>query len=216
MNNLNFKIWFENITLGTEEVDERQIDSAYGNAKFAVKLVQMYDKTLAPQDKLLLNINTIATLSQGVYGLYNSKENKQVIADQIPAGIVNKIKMIFGSDVIGRENIDSVPKDILKGIPLAVIKQKIPEININALKPSDVIHVNIQKHLMKYGDSPEAIRDIASTIVHEATHALDTAKTGNTSEGSAQNAEKRFLDWFYKNLSFIQNSMPIFKNLKER
>ena len=51
---LNFKLWLEAITLGTEEVDERQIDSAYQNAKFAVKLVQMYDKTLPANDKLLL------------------------------------------------------------------------------------------------------------------------------------------------------------------
>lgn len=210
---LNFKFWLEAITLGTEEVDDRQINAAYQNAKFAVKLVQMYDKTLPANDKLLLNINTIATLNQGVYGLYNSKENKEVITSQIPPQIVNKIKMIFGKDIIGKESIDNLPRDVIKGIPLAVIKQKIPEINIAALKPSDVIRVNVQKHLMKHGDSPEAVFEIASTIVHEAQHALDMAKNNSTNEGSAKGAENRFADWFKKNINQIKTQIPFFQSI---
>lgn len=210
---LNFKLWLEAITLGTEEVDERQIDSAYQNAKFAVKLVQMYDKTLPANDKLLLNINTIATLNQGVYGLYNSKEARQVIANQIPPETVNKIKMIFGNDIIGKEPIDNLSRDVIKGIPLAVIKQKIPEINISTFKPSDVIHVNVQKHLMKHGDSPEAVFELASTIVHEAQHALDMAKNNRTDEGSAIGAEKRFAEWFKRNLNQIKSQIPFFQSI---
>ena len=210
---LDFKIWLEAITLGTEEVDERQIDAAYANAKHAVKLVQMYDKSLPLNNKLLLNINTIATLSQGVYGLYNSKETKEVLANQIPPEVLNKIKMIFGQDVIGKEPIDNMPRDVIKGIPLAVLKQKIPEINLASLKPADVIRVNVQKHLTKHGDSPEAVFELASTIVHEAQHALDMEKQNRTDEGSAKAAEKRFADWFKRNINQIKSQIPFFQNI---
>lgn len=210
---LNFKLWLEAITLGTEEVDERQIDAAYNNARHAVKLVQLYDKSLPANDKLLINISTIGTLSQGVYGLYNSKETRKVLTSQIPPETLNKIKMIFGPDIIGKESIDGLPRDAIKGLPLAVIKQKIPEINISTLKPSDVIHVNVQKHLMKHGDSPEAVLEIASTIVHEAQHALDMEKNNRTDEGSAKAAEKRFSDWFKRNLNSIKQQIPFFKNI---
>lgn len=210
---LNFKLWLEAITLGTEEVDERQIDAAYNNARHAVKLVQLYDKSLPANDKLLINISTIGTLSQGVYGLYNSKETRKVLTSQIPPETLNKIKMIFGPDIIGKESIDGLPRDAIKGLPLAVIKQKIPEINISTLKPSDVIHVNVQKHLMKHGDSPEAVFEIASTIVHEAQHALDMEKNNRTDEGSAKAAEKRFSDWFKRNLNSIKQQIPFFKNI---
>lgn len=210
---LNFKLWLEVITLGTEEVDERQIDAAYNNARHAVKLVQLYDKSLPTNDKLLINISTIGTLSQGVYGLYNSKETRKVLTSQIPPETLNKVKMIFGQDIIGKESIDGLPRDAIKGLPLAVIKQKIPEINISTLKPSDVIHINVQKHLAKHGDSPEAVFEIASTIVHEAQHALDMEKNNRTDEGSAKASEKRFADWFKKNINSIKSQIPFFKNI---
>ena len=75
----SFIQWLEQSTLGTEMVDERQIDSAYDKAKFSVKLVQMYDETLPRDQRLLLNISTIATLNKGVYGMYSSAEDKKVI-----------------------------------------------------------------------------------------------------------------------------------------
>jgi len=210
---LNFTLWFEAITLGTEEVDERQIDSAYKNAKYAVKLVQMYDKSLPLNDKLLLNVSTIATLNQGVYGLYNSKEAKEVITNQIPPQILNKIKMIFGNDIIGKESIDNLSRDTIKGIPLAVIKQKIPEINVSMLKSSDVIHVNVQKHVSEHGDTAEGIFELASTIVHESQHALDMSKNNKTDEGSAKGAEKRFSDWFKRNINQIKSQIPLFASI---
>ena len=77
---MNFKKWFnENITLGTELVDETQIDAVYNKAKYAVKLVQMYDQTLPKDQRLLPNISMIANLSlrPDVLGLFNSKENKK-------------------------------------------------------------------------------------------------------------------------------------------
>ena len=210
-----FKKWLES-TLGTEEVDESQIDSAYANAKHAVKLVQLYDKTLPNNQKLLLNISTIATLTQKVYGLYNSKENKEVILNQanLKPEQLNKIKMTFGQDVIGKENIDNVPRDVIKGISLNVIKKYIPDINLTAFSPSNVIHVNVQEHLMKHKDPVVATLEIASTIVHEATHVLDFLNTNNSPESNAVAAEKRFKDWVKKNWNMIQQQIPFFKDFQ--
>ena len=151
-------------TLGTDIVDERQIDAIYNKAKFSVKIVQLYSKLTG--QKILHNISTIAPLSQGVYGLYNSAENKKVIGPSI----ANKIKFKFGQDVMSQNKLNTLPN--------AVIKQHVPDIDASQLKPSVVIHVNIQKIIRELGDTKEAIIEIASTIIHEATHDLEYQNTG--------------------------------------
>jgi len=208
------KMHVEAITLGTEEVDESQIDSAYQNAKYAVQLVKLYDLTLPKGRKLLANISTIATLNQGVYGLYNSKENKEVILNQlaIKPEQLNKIKMTFGQDAIGKENIDGLPRDVVKGVSLNVIKKYIPEINVSAFSPSSVIHVNVQKHLQTHKDPTSSIIELASTIVHEATHELDFTNTNATSESSATAAEGKFKNWVKNNWNTITQKIKIFQS----
>ena len=208
------KIHLEAITLGTEEVDESQIDSAYQNAKYAVQLVKLYDLTIPKGKKLLSNISTIATLNQGVYGLYNSKENKEVILNQlaIKPEQLNKIKMTFGQDAIGKENIDGLPRDVVKGVSLNVIKKYIPEINVSAFSPSSVIHVNVQKHLQTHKDPISAVIELASTIVHEATHELDFTNTNATSESSAVAAEGKFKNWVKNNWNMITQKIKIFQS----
>jgi hypothetical protein len=181
-------------TLGTEEVDEHQIDMAYNKAKYSVKLVQLYDQMT--NQKLLTNISTIATLNQGVYGLYNSVENKKVIGNNV----ANKVKMKFGQDVMQNHKIDQVPN--------VVIKQYIPDVDLKQIQPSDVIHVNVQKHLQTHGDSKETIIELASTIVHECTHELELQTTGKTSEVGPVNAERRFKDWVQKNWTTIVSKIP--------
>ena len=43
---MNFKKWFEQNTIGTDQVDERQLNVIYDKAKYAVQLVRMYDRNL--------------------------------------------------------------------------------------------------------------------------------------------------------------------------
>lgn len=188
------KKYFEQNTVGTELVDETQIDSAYQKSKYAVKLVQLYDQMTG--QKLLTNISTIATLNQGVYGLYNSAENKKVIGPNVS----NKVRMIFGDEVIQSNKLDKIPN--------AIIKQYIPDVDLNKIKPSDVIRINIQKHMAAHGDTLETVLEIASTIVHECTHELELQTTGRTSEVGPVAASQRFLDWTKKNWNTIVGRIP--------
>lgn len=186
-------------TVGTEFVDDRQIDALYNKAKFSVKLVQLYSKMTS--QKILHNISTIAPLNQGVYGLYNSSENKKLIGPSI----ANKIKFKFDQGLLDQNNLNKLPN--------SVIKKYIPDIDINQIKPSNVIHVNVQKIVRELGDTKEAVIEIASTIIHEATHDLEYQSTGNTNESGPKNAESKFKYWVSKNWNFILTRIPQLANL---
>lgn len=203
---ISFKLWKilkEDMTLGTEFVDERQLDAAYDKAKYSVKLVQLYDATLPADQKLLLNISTIATLNQGVYGMYTSAEDKKVIGPQVLA----KLRLKFGDEMIQNQSIQRLPAQ--------VIKRYVPDVDLNQIKSSDVIHVNVQKHLQTHGDSIGAVLEIASTIVHECTHELERQKTGTTSEVGPVQAEQRFMAWVRSNWNTILSRIPQLKTLPQ-
>ena len=191
----SFNEWLnENLNVvGTENVNS-QIDNLYNKAKYAIKLVQLYGKMT--NQKLLNNISTIAPLNSGVYGLYNSAENKKVLSP-IAA---NKIKFKFGQNILSQNNLNKVPN--------VVIKQHIPDIDENQLKPSDVIRVNVQKIVRELGDTKEAVIEIASTIIHEATHELEFQTTGKTNEIGPKAAESKFKDWVHKNWNLISSRIP--------
>lgn len=187
--NISFKTWLEINTVGTKEVDESKIDALYDKAKISVKLVQMFN------EKLLYNINTIVPLQTGVYGLYNSAKNQKVI-DQQEA---EKIRLKFGKDVIDKHQIDMIPN--------IVLKQKMPEIDLNKIHPSDTIEVNISRILRELGNTKRAVIEIASTIVHEATHENELQTKGSTSEIGPKAAEVQFLNWVKANKATIDNML---------
>lgn len=187
----DFKEWMN--TVGTENVDSK-IDHIYDKAKYAIKLVQLYGR--ATGQKLLNNISTIAPLNSGVYGLYNSGENKKVIG---PA-VANKIRFKFGGDIASQQNIQKLPN--------AVIKKYFPEIDERQLSPSDVIHVNVQRIVREFGDTNKAVIEIASTIVHEATHELEFQKTGKTDETGPRKAEADFKNWVVSNWNQVVAKIP--------
>jgi hypothetical protein len=184
-------------TVGTENV-ESKIDHLYDKAKFAIKIVQIYSKE--NRLNLLKNISTIAPLNSGVYGLYNSAENKKVIGPSV----ANKIKFKFGNNLVQQNNVQKLPN--------AVIKQHIPDIDTNHLVPSDVIHVNVQKIVKELGDTRQALIEIASTIVHEATHEIEFQNTGKTDEIGPKKAEEAFKSWAEKNWGRISSLIPQIKN----
>jgi hypothetical protein len=190
---MRFKLWLETVagTLGTELVDESQIDSIYDKAKISVKLVQLYSRE--NRIKLLNNISTIANLSSGAYGLYNSAGNKKVINQNA----MQKIRLKFGDDVFKNNKINNIPE--------VVIKKYIPDIQDADVQQSDVIYVNVNRIIKELGDTSQAILEIASTIVHEATHEKEREEKGYTNETIPVMEEKKFLNWFKINrLRLIQ------------
>lgn len=199
---LNFKNFIEQIyqpnpkTIGTEEVDESQVDTIYDKTKIAVQIVRAYDQTRSPGKKLLLNVSTIANLASGAYGLYNSGENKEILSQVA----TNKIRIKFGEDFIRRHGADSMP--------LSVLKKYFPDLGPNDIKPSDVIHVNVSRIIREKGDNLSAILEIASTIVHEATHELEMSNYGKTSEVGPVAAEKEFSHWFLSNFNYLRTKIP--------
>lgn len=201
---IRYKFWKElqeySSTLGTEFVDESQIDAVYDKAKYAVKLVQLYDETLPKDQKLLLNISTIATLNQGVYGMYASTEDKKFLGQQALA----KLRLRFGNEAVQKASQDGS----LNRLPVIVLKHYAPEIDTSQIKSSDIIHVNVRQHLMKHGDSLNAILEIASTIVHECTHELERQLKGSTSEAGPVVAERVFMGWVGQNWQKILARIP--------
>lgn len=201
-----FRKWLEANTLGTDEVESR-IDQIYDKAKYAIKIVQMYVKAKSPNDperNLLKNISTVAPLNSGVYGLYNSAENKAVIG---PAA-ASKIRFKFGNDVVRQQNN-------LQKLPATVISQYLPDVDARHITPSDVIHVNVQKIVRELGDTIEAVLEIASTIVHEATHEMEYRQDGKTGEGGPKAAEARFMLWAKANINSIISSIPQLKSFQQ-
>lgn len=189
----HFRSWlFENSTIGTENVDSK-IDHLYDKAKYAIKLVQLYSRSTG--QKLLNNISTVAPLHSGVYGLYNSAENKKVIG---PAA-ANKIRFKFNQPTI-QQNIQRLPN--------SVIKQYFPDIDERQIMPSDVIHVNVQRIVREMGDTKDAVLEIASTIVHEATHELEFQTKGKTDEVGPKKAEEIFKNWVRTNWNSVVTKIP--------
>lgn len=186
-------------TIGTENVDSSKVEQLYDKTKISVKLVQLYDKMT--NQNLLKNINTIAPLSSNVYGMYLSKENKKIIGNKV----YEKLKLLFPKDIMLDQKIQTLPN--------AVIKKYIPELNEKDLQPSDTIHVNVKKIINELKDDKKSIIEIASTIVHEATHEIELQTTGKTNEIGPKNAENKFVDWVDKNWNLIQNRISELKNI---
>lgn len=195
---LNFKEWINQNTIGTEMVDSSQIERLYDKAKLSVKLVQIYDKMT--NQSLLKNISTIAPLASGVYGMYMSKENKRVIGKQT----ADKMRLLFPKDMMLQQKLQTLPN--------AVIKKYVPDVNEKELQPTDTIRVNVKKIVDKLGDSKEAILEIASTIIHEATHEIELQNTGKTNEIGPKNAEAKFIQWANQNWNTIKTRIPELAN----
>lgn len=180
----NFKEWMK-------QVDERQIDAIYQKANKAVELVRMYDP------KLLENISTIADLPSGAYGLYNSGENKKVLPQNTERSL-----LYWGK--IQRQNLNTIPEK--------VILQYYPQLKPQDITPSDTIRVNVHRIMREFQSDFDRIIQIASTIVHEATHEIERETTGKTSETTAYAAERKFMSWVQANLKTIMAKFPDVSN----
>ena len=114
-----------------------------------------------------------------------------------------KIKMKFDPQTLKNTPIDKIPE--------VIIKKYIPELGPNDIQQSDVIHVDVKNILRRYGDTPEAIIQIASTIVHECTHEIERELTGSTKDGpgtAVEIAETKFRKWVETNKKSISQRIP--------
>ena len=123
--------------------------------------------------------------------------------EKINDKFVLKIKFKFGDDVFSSQKINKIPE--------VVIRKYIPDISPDEIQQSDIIHVDVKNILSRYGDSPEAIVEIASTIVHECTHELEVELTGSTRDGpgsAVEKAEAKFKKWVEMNKRIIAQRIP--------
>jgi len=157
-------------------VEGSQIEAKYPLSHVAVQLVREYD------EDALYSIGTIADMpGGGAYGYYSTAEN----VHEMPQEVAERVRLVFNTN-----NINLIPK--------ALLKQTVPEFDEQSMRIGDTIHVNIDRILKEF-EHPDpvvfhfnVIKEIAKTILHEATHVRETEETGQTSEYSAGQAETPF------------------------
>jgi len=170
-----------------ETTDSRQLDQLYSKAHIATEIVGMYNP------RMLDNIAVIANLASGAYGVYNSGENQKIL----PKDVENNL-IYYGR--INKRQLDNIPKRTLM--------QYYPQIPQNAIRQSDTIHVNVRRIMQEKGSDFEAVMEIASTIVHEATHEMERETTGTTSEAGPMAAEQKFMQWVIQNKNMLMSRFP--------
>ena len=195
MVDLNFKLWLEQLT---KEPDISQIESIYNKSHVALKLAEAW-----PEGKRLLSkVSVVSNLASGVYGIFMSKENKKILPPDIDSKIIH-----YGK----------VDKNQIQTLPNAYIKQMFPDIDVNRIQETDTIHVNVRRIITEIKDDLNRIIEIASTIIHEATHVEDfqgktkeklTMHSDPASEAHAQNNEKLFQAWVKSNMKTLILKIP--------
>lgn len=178
------------------DVDDSQIVSVYSKAKISVELVNMYDK------RILENISTIANLASGAYGLYNSGENRNVLPPEVENNLIIKTG-------------GKLDKESLSTLKPEFFKQYFPNVDVNRIKPSDTVHVNVRRIMREnLNNDYSIIIIIASTIVHEAVHSIEYRERGRTDESKPKMEEQKFLNWVKNSkeaVSFIVQQVANFK-----
>jgi hypothetical protein len=182
---MDFKEW---LNQKDANVDDSQISTVYDKAHIAVELVRAY------RPELLFNINTIADLASGAYGLYNSGENQQTVDPSLEQRLI-----YWGK----------IQKDKIKQLPRKVLKQYFPQMDARQVKITDTIRVNVRRILSQARNDLEAVLQIASTIVHESMHELEHEQKGMTYEGGPQAEERKFMAWAGQNMNKILQKYPI-------
>jgi len=181
---INFK---EFVTQQDQNVDSHEIEHLYDKAKIAINVVRMYDP------KFLENISTIANLASGAYGMYNSGENKKIMPPDVEQNLIYR---------------GNVTKDNIGNVPTSVIKQYFPDIDERTIRRGDTIHVNVNRILSQAKSDWEAVIQIASTIIHEATHEIERETKGQTFEQGPEGEERKFMSWVHQNIDKIKQQFP--------
>lgn len=176
------------------DINIHEITALYEKAHIAVQIVQMYEQAIGKD--YLNDITTIANLTSHAYGLYNSGETQQMLPPEVQ-----------GKEFIGMGKVSNRNQ---RFVPMKVLGQYLPKDQLNKVKTQGTIRVNIKKIMDQFkGDDKKILLEIASTIIHECIHEVERRDTGNTTEGSAQNAERAFLRWAEQNWNNIATRLKI-------
>lgn len=170
-----------------QNTDARQLDQLYSKAHIATEIVKLYNS------RILDNIAVIANLASGAYGVYNSGENQKILPKDLETNLI-----YYGR--VNKRQLDNIPKKTLM--------QYYPQMQLNSIKNSDTIHVNVRRIIQEKGSDFEAIMEIASTIIHEATHEIERETMGTTSEAGPLAAEHKFLQWVNSNKAMLMSRFP--------
>lgn len=192
----------------------RRYDAAAGEHSWLKSILNI--KSTKPFG-YLRNISTIAPLADNNYGLFVSTEDQRFIDADLVKGMdqgppQSQMPATFKPKTeLSPEELEK--KDFLKAMALDVIAQKFPNIDVSKIHSSAVIHVNVQNIVKdisaKYKGvtdpikllemDKEIIKQIASTIVHEATHELEYKKKKQSTEALPKQAEQHFSAWVDRN-----------------
>lgn len=196
---MNFKSWFNNLVQEqSKEPNISQIESIYNKSHVALKLAQAWPEGA----RLLSKVSMVGNLASGVYGIFLSKENKKILPPDIEQKLIH-----FGK----------VDKNTLMTLPSAYIKELYPDVDVNRIQEADTVHVNVRRIVSEISDDLHRIIEIASTIIHEATHVEDfQGKTkaklnmhdDPQSEQHAQQNEKLFQNWVKTNFKSLVTRIP--------
>lgn len=159
-------------------IDTHEVDVVFKYAQIAVEIVKEFNRPawFPPNfPNLLDEIFTIGNLSFGSYGIYRSSENEKNFPDTISQKIPNNPNIT--KKIIQQQfNID--PKTIpMKG----------------------TIRINVNRIIKEFPNTWDAIKAIATTIAHEATHQIEREYTGITSEVGPQKTEQELINWMNQN-----------------
>ena len=205
----NFTKWMqlkEQSTVGTELVYATEVVAKYNRMKDSIELVRMYDQKLDQEHKLLNDISTIADLHSGkAFGMFINTENSNVIGKDV----MDQIRKVYPNDPLIDKKVQKLSrKQILNHLPEDVKRTIDPK----KIIPSSIIRIDVAAHLKKYGDSAAAIIELASTIVHEATHVIEYRDKGETFDGpgtEVQKAESAFKSWAKSNWPMISKKFNL-------
>lgn len=164
-----------------------EIEAIYDKAHVAVQIVRLYNPSF------IENISTIANLASGAYGLYNSGENTKTFPPEYEQRLIHW----------GR-----IDKNNLGNVPSKVLKQYFPDFDERRIKKGDTIHVNVKRILSQSRSNYDAILQIASTIIHEATHEIERETKGTTYETGPQGEEQKFKHWAEQNMERLYKMFP--------
>ena len=182
---MRFREW---LNLKDTSVNQQDIDTIYDHCKISVQLVRMY------RPELLYNINTIANLASGAFGLYASAENTNILDPSTEQRLIYRTQ--------GKMTLHQI-----RTLPQKILKQSFPDLKQGELKSGNTIHVNVRKILAQSKNDLDAVLQIASTICHEAQHVKDHEETGYSSETAPMAVEQKFMAWAQQNLDKIRQQI---------
>jgi hypothetical protein len=154
----------------------------YDKANLAVQLVNEYNSDI------LRNVSTIVPLSGSAYGVYMNSENSKNIPEDM--------RMVFRSSM-NDQQINMTPKaTLIEYFKRFEGRPGMENYNFNQLENSidinDTIHVNVEKIKSSIASEYYQVLEVASTIIHEATHANQMEEFGDDGEGVPESEENKF------------------------